>query len=271
MRKVVYSELRSAHASAVCEVHRAAFPPEHIARSIFCSPGVGNYLSDILSAAETTYEAGREHEFVGAFVEGRLVGYAHLRQLAGSWHLNQVAVHPEYQGHGVGRRLVEIWYQRGQQRGCSLLSLDVDAENLRAFKWYQRLGFQIVSSLALYESSVTSDDHFPPRQTDDILLNWEEAMETKQRYGFAILRFAFQGRTYDVGWLGSFLKLRTAVPPPVLYEAIRRLPMVERVLLVAETSVDVRGLFNRAWKWVATTHRMQVRTVDVLLREGTSR
>ena len=55
--------------------------------------------------------------------------------------IREVAVKPEYQGQGIGRRLVSQALQYGKRCGASRAFLAVDEENLGAIHLYESLGF----------------------------------------------------------------------------------------------------------------------------------
>jgi ribosomal protein S18 acetylase RimI-like enzyme len=59
-------------------------------------------------------------------------------------HLPQVAVLPEYQRQGIGRRLLDYSLRRLAEGGFETLSLIVSCANNRALTLYQAMGFQSV-------------------------------------------------------------------------------------------------------------------------------
>jgi len=56
-------------------------------------------------------------------------------------HILDVAVHPEYRGHGLGKLLVEHVLAACRQRGAEFVSLEVRPSNSEAIGLYHRLGF----------------------------------------------------------------------------------------------------------------------------------
>lgn len=79
-------------------------------------------------------------------------------------HLS-LGVHPEHQGRGIGRALMEAvidWAERGEGRGVTRLDLDVFAVNHRAIALYRSLGFEIEGTrrdFVRFEDGSFSDDH----------------------------------------------------------------------------------------------------------------
>ena len=56
-------------------------------------------------------------------------------------HVLNIAVHPEYRGQGLGRRLVESVIAEADQAGARLVTLEVRRENAEARGLYRKLGF----------------------------------------------------------------------------------------------------------------------------------
>ena len=67
----------------------------------------------------------------------RLEAYA-----PGSWYVNVVAVLPEHRGKGLGSLLLADAERRAHEVGARSLSLIVAAENARAVRLYERLGYR---------------------------------------------------------------------------------------------------------------------------------
>jgi ribosomal protein S18 acetylase RimI-like enzyme len=77
---------------------------------------------------------------------GRPVFRALNQHSAGEWYLQAIAVFPQARGAGVGRRLVSDAFARAAAADCDVVSLDVDAANVRAQALYSRLGLRVVST-----------------------------------------------------------------------------------------------------------------------------
>lgn len=56
--------------------------------------------------------------------------------------VEDVAVHPEAQGHGVGRLLMHDAMRRAQARGCYKLALSSNLRRTEAHAFYDHLGFE---------------------------------------------------------------------------------------------------------------------------------
>ena len=60
----------------------------------------------------------------------------------GVGHTTQICVMPGYQGHSIGRQLMESAIQALRRRHYESLSLTVTSINKRAVELYEHLGFQ---------------------------------------------------------------------------------------------------------------------------------
>jgi ribosomal protein S18 acetylase RimI-like enzyme len=86
-----------------------------------------------------TFELG---DYFGVFEGARLVAMAGERMRADRLHeISAVCTHPEYQGRGLARRLVETLLRRQMQRG-ELPFLHVMKANHGARRLYERMGFR---------------------------------------------------------------------------------------------------------------------------------
>lgn len=88
-----------------------------------------------------------------AFVHhrGQGVGFIVITEIAHQQgHLAQVAVHPAYQGQGVGQRLLHYSLSQLAALDFDTLSLIVSQGNARAFRLYQRMGFRSVLAFPVF-------------------------------------------------------------------------------------------------------------------------
>lgn len=82
--------------------------------------------------------------FVVATLEGRVVGYQFNHRRGEEGHLSRIAVHPAYQGQGIGVRLLAeaIDYFKGE--GVRTITLNTQKHNLVSQRLYRWFGFQLV-------------------------------------------------------------------------------------------------------------------------------
>lgn len=60
---------------------------------------------------------------------------------SGVWSLGQFGVHPDFQGSGIGRRLMAEAEKIAMSQGAQELALDTAEDALHLVNWYQRIGF----------------------------------------------------------------------------------------------------------------------------------
>jgi [ribosomal protein S18]-alanine N-acetyltransferase len=72
------------------------------------------------------------------------IGHGILSIAAGESHLLNVCVHPDHQGHGYGRILVEHLLERARAGKASTIFLEVRPSNEAACELYDKLGFNEV-------------------------------------------------------------------------------------------------------------------------------
>jgi ribosomal-protein-alanine N-acetyltransferase len=81
-----------------------------------------------------------DRRYLVARVGSTVVGYAGVLFVAGDAHVTTVGVHPDWQGRGVGTRLVVTLARLAVARGNEALTLEVRAGNERAIALYRRIG-----------------------------------------------------------------------------------------------------------------------------------
>lgn len=74
--------------------------------------------------------------------DGKVLGYAGMRCVAGEAYINNVAVFPQYRRQGVARALMEQLILQAQE-DCAFITLEVRASNEAALLLYHGLGFEV--------------------------------------------------------------------------------------------------------------------------------
>ncbi|WP_054700837.1 GNAT family N-acetyltransferase [Secundilactobacillus odoratitofui] len=64
----------------------------------------------------------------------------------GEWYLDSIAVSPDYQGHGIGKRLLAALPAYANRDREQVMGLIVDFDNPDAMALYQRVGFEVVGT-----------------------------------------------------------------------------------------------------------------------------
>ena len=92
---------------------------------------------------------GELGEYFGVVEDGRLVAMAGERMEAGVLReISGVRTHPDFQGRGLARRLVEHLVRRELQRN-QIPFLHVMTDNIRARHLYERVGFRHYQEVVL--------------------------------------------------------------------------------------------------------------------------
>lgn len=77
-------------------------------------------------------------------LEGELVGYGVLSAAAGEAHILNVAVHPAFQGKGLGRQMMLFLLDAAHEHGADTVFLEVRPSNRNALHLYDNMGFNQV-------------------------------------------------------------------------------------------------------------------------------
>lgn len=89
--------------------------------------------------------------------ERGIVAYCVTELAAGELHVHNVAVHPAYRGHGLGRRLMRLVLDMGARRGARCALLEVRRSNELARRMYESLGFRVLATRRGYYSHPVED------------------------------------------------------------------------------------------------------------------
>jgi ribosomal-protein-alanine N-acetyltransferase len=79
--------------------------------------------------------------FVVAELDGQVVGYEWCEIYHQHAHLTRLAVHPYYQGRGIGAQLLQEAIVDVMKRGVHLITLNTQEHNHRSRALYERFGF----------------------------------------------------------------------------------------------------------------------------------
>jgi len=100
------------------------------------------------SKATLGRRAARASEFTVAERGGRVVGYTEWELHLPVAHLNRIAVHPDEQGQGLGRLLLNDVVHAAWRSGVEELSLNTQRHNRRARRLYDTFGFRATGDVA---------------------------------------------------------------------------------------------------------------------------
>ena len=95
-------------------------------------------FTDARPWTEAEFAALRDSPFVFATMQPH--GFALVRVVAGEAELLTIAVHPDHQGTGIGRRLMTLWMAQAAETATEAF-LEVAADNAPARALYSSCGF----------------------------------------------------------------------------------------------------------------------------------
>ena len=86
-----------------------------------------------------------------------ILGLGGWRAIANEAKITILAIHPDYQGMGLGQLLLLTLLKEASQQGLKYARLEVRASNQSAQSLYQKFGFQIVQKLPNYYHQFQED------------------------------------------------------------------------------------------------------------------
>ena len=99
--------------------------------------------------------------FLVAFVDGKVNGYGGVWMVIDEAHITTVAVSPELQRKGIGRKLMHELLKRSIDNGMTCSTLEVRASNQSAIRLYETLG---------YESCARRKGYYPDNKEDAVVM-----------------------------------------------------------------------------------------------------
>jgi ribosomal protein S18 acetylase RimI-like enzyme len=103
-------------------------------KNIIILPGCGQFQPQ----ASFVLRAPHSHELIGVALASAVA--------PGVAHATQICVMPGYQGHGLGKRLIDAMMAALRKRDFTALSLTVTAGNERAVRLYEQIGFRRIKT-----------------------------------------------------------------------------------------------------------------------------
>ena len=79
--------------------------------------------------------------FLVAMQQDEVLGYGGMHTVLGESYVDNIAVFPEFRGHGVGRTLMAALIEKARENGGVFITLEVRTSNLPAIAMYRSLGF----------------------------------------------------------------------------------------------------------------------------------
>jgi [ribosomal protein S18]-alanine N-acetyltransferase len=75
---------------------------------------------------------------------GRVIGHVIFWVIGEDVQINNIAVHPDFRGMGIGERVLRYVIKEVKLRGARLITLEVRPSNTAALSLYKKLGFRLV-------------------------------------------------------------------------------------------------------------------------------
>lgn len=86
--------------------------------------------------------------------KNQLIGFAICQIVLDEATLFNIAIHPDYQGQGLGKQLLEALQQQLRDKHIMTLWLEVRASNQSAIQLYEKCGFNLVTERKNYYPTV---------------------------------------------------------------------------------------------------------------------
>ena len=119
----------------------------------------GTAFADIWRNSRPCLETAFNQSVIATVAEasGQLVGYQISSATAASGHLARLAVHPDYQGRGIGYALVSDVLEHFEGRGTFQITVNTQHHNLASLALYKKAGFRLTGEVyPVYEHLVPS-------------------------------------------------------------------------------------------------------------------
>jgi len=117
-----------------------------------------------------------------------------------------LAIHPNYRGTGISKRLFELHKEEAINQGCKQLFLEVIVGNDRAINFYHRLGYEKIYDLVFYSNTDLTK-----------MLSAKSNSNTKvQRIDFTTFKQGIQRWNYHINWQND-LEFIAEVPTNVFF------------------------------------------------------
>ncbi|HEY7791822.1 MAG TPA: ribosomal protein S18-alanine N-acetyltransferase [Vicinamibacterales bacterium] len=98
--------------------------------------------------------------------EGRVIGFCSVWLILDELHINNLAIHPDARGRGLGTLLLDRVLGAAAQDGARRATLEVRRSNDTARRLYRRMGFEMVGTRRNYYTS----------PVEDALILWREGL-----------------------------------------------------------------------------------------------
>lgn len=190
---------RPADSETITRTLRDGMDAAMLAYTIFSARGVERFVYDTLTLR------GAHHGtlYTVATRSGEVAGFTEFRRSMDQVFLNHIYVRADFRGGGVGGQLLRESIRLARDYGQQRIALDVFADNRRAHRWYESLGFRTQSS------SEWTEAELPPCKEPGCARGHVDGLAAARlsmdRYGFCNFQVATSLHSYGVGKIGPHL------------------------------------------------------------------
>ncbi|MGA2796669.1 MAG: GNAT family N-acetyltransferase [Thermoguttaceae bacterium] len=236
------------HSESIVTAVREPFDAEVLELCIYGCEGITKYVARQIAVQS---QGGDEH-FSAAFADDEFAACAQLRRSPDKLFLNYIVVRPAFRSQGLASRLLAKAVTFAGAENRREIVLDVFADNAIPLAWYERLGFQRISTAAWRTIPLIPGDEVPV-----VLSDYPQAEACQREYGFSKFGVWAGGRSYNIGRLGTKwyrLTQPEALEAPGLTALLSRLDPGRNVFLLAADNAPISGTQARL---VARSYRME--------------
>jgi ribosomal-protein-alanine N-acetyltransferase len=87
----------------------------------------------------------------------RVIGYILYWHIQEDVQVNNIAVHPDLRGRGIGEALMRNTIERVRKNGATFVTLEVRPSNTTAVTLYKKLGFEVLGTRKNYYTNPNED------------------------------------------------------------------------------------------------------------------
>ncbi len=105
-----------------------------------------------------------------AEADGKPVGWlrTNINSKKNKFYINQIYVLKEYQGKGIGKKLIQIAEKEASRNNYDKIWLGVMTENIPSVEWYKSIGFTFVKEIPFTMVNTTINHLFGWKKVENI-------------------------------------------------------------------------------------------------------
>lgn len=84
---------------------------------------------------------------ISTFMDGEYQAVKWLTQTTNHYYIHRLAVHPEFQGKGIARKMMDFAENMARQNKVASIRLDTFSKNLRNQKFYETRGYKKLGNI----------------------------------------------------------------------------------------------------------------------------